>query len=508
MRKHDAVWLLYLCAASTIALLAGCKDAPTCPPQTVIINEGTYCNAQGMYLGEEVLVTADPIHFTGSPCEDATFRVVGRGYQACCEGRCCEWQPDDPTWPALPYQDCLADEDCSFGMTCNEEEAPNGAVVGMCRYAKEAEPCDYWHHCELGLSCNEKTKQCQQPITEEGSECDPEFPLCDAPLQCVCALTGTACRCFDGSAGDECETGTCLQGAYCAPAEAYGQAPTCRAGLLGDPCLWMQHCQEGLACVYQGQLGHCTSLLSEGQVCDTQAGEFLTCRMPLLCNDSYNPPLCTRLGLEGDRCNQDTQCTPGLLCHLPLSRCQDGMEGDPCEGDHDCAATAHCLSSLGECYDGSLGDPCEPGLCQTGLDCGHNISAPDEERCTQGALGDACSEEQKCHMDLRCAESDNRSYCVNVVQEGLPCSLDPFESLSICVDYLRCRPSGETLVCQHPGYNGESCGSAGDCAMGMPCVQPGVCSDGQHGSACWVTEDCAQDLVCEVGICSLPVPRF
>ena len=475
---------------------------PTCPPQNVYV--GFICRQDGMYLDDEKMVSTDAMHFVDSPCSSATFDIVGKGYRACCDDTCCEWHPDDPTYPLPAFVECETDDECAFGERCRLTKAPNGEQVGTCEYGSEGDPCDYQHFCEEGLFCNEAKLTCETRVDEEGVYCDGAAENCKLPLQCLCHGGGQGCRCYDGTEGDFCHLGTCQAGLYCAFQDDPAHDNACTAGNLGDPCSWDIQCLGNMTCEESADWPRCYQWLIIGEPCGVAAEAYSLCEKGLSCNTAFEPPLCATPGLDTDPCVADTNCSSTYHCIEELGKCYDGSPGDPCITGSDCSPGHNCIGWNQKCAGGAVGDFCEPGTCNEGAYCGPSLEAENEWVCLDGVPGDPCGAVSQCNEGLDCVATDTYSLCFSILDEWEVCLLDPLEVFALCDVGMTCNGALDPPKCKAPSVSGQVCLAAADCVDGLLCLEGlDLCTGGQENEPCAEDSHCLIGLACELesGLC-------
>ena len=200
-----------------------------------------------------------------------------------------------------------------------------------------------------------------------------------------------AARCIPNA----CCTGGCA--AYVAPAkidEPCGPDVGCVAdafcgsdlhchplGTMSASCDQDLHCAAGLACIGATELqaGACRPLPKIGEPCP-----YLRCaEIGARCDGT----ICVRVGISGDRCTADTECSEFHFCDTAAGRCIDlPSTGQPCQGR--CAGEAWCeitATSVGTCRAPQPNAaPCTAdNQCLT-------------QYCEEGAIFDACAEPALC----------------------------------------------------------------------------------------------------------------
>jgi hypothetical protein len=205
-------------------------------------------------------------------------------------------------------------------------------------------------------------------------------PACDTPIEGTVA-SGGACAfneeclsgaCSKATCADACCLGTCFGpprrparlGEACFPspcAEGFCDrtTDTCKALLsAGAACSTSEQCRIGLVCH-----GTCQTAPGPGEPCDISRG----CRdLGLVCNAATRR--CTAVGLTGDRCGGDEDCSPLYDCGSDRACALRPQRGQPCTtscGDRSfCEPTTHvCAPPQAEGAPCMGGSACESGYC-------------------------------------------------------------------------------------------------------------------------------------------------
>lgn len=223
-----------------------------------------------------------------------------------------------------------------------------------------------------------------------GDTCDDKGSFLRRPDACWAAVRGTvgnggACAIDAECTSQRCAVQAC--GQACCPGTCLGdRAPG--AGATGDRCMGPGDCHIGLYCAG----GACTPQLALGARCSSpdSCGDGLVCLdvcTPLpgigepcdgICRDigaTCSGGTCIKLGLSGDSCDPDHECSGYYGCDA-TSRCSldAGLPpGAPCQARELCAGPAGaCMvppgSSTGTCKQIVVeGEPCDENrLCASG----------------------------------------------------------------------------------------------------------------------------------------------
>jgi hypothetical protein len=233
-----------------------------------------------------------------------------------------------------------------FEQVCENQKALPGsgvtdASLEACAAALDRSPCELPNgdpavcnfHGSLpgGASCNEGL-QCESGRCSGTEIFLPGFGQ-SGPIICgTCeppASTGEVCGYDAGCVGD----GVCIIDPH--TADAGMSTYTCVSpaeGTLGDDCDDLYKvCEVGLYC--SALTGHCERLARTGEACGEVTGYPGGCAPALSCVDGK-----CALGSEGDFCQGDLDCAPGLGCgslSLQPSKCEAvtwADAGEPCDG--------------------------------------------------------------------------------------------------------------------------------------------------------------------------------
>lgn len=475
-----------------VSLLSCQEEAPVCEP---IVIRGYLCLETGLSHEGELLVSANPLQHVMSKCEQTSLQLLGKGYRACCDGTCCEWQPDTPNFELHVNGPCEADSDCGFGLKCRLRDVDEGSLP-ICAYGLADEPCDYQNFCADEHYCHPLLHVCKETISFEGGGCDPSVESCGVGLSCVCPAV-KECFCYDGSDEDPCDLGTCQEGYYCAGMEETNAHTSCQNGSKGDPCSWSVQCEGKLECAEVAGGKRCVELLSNGAFCPPATDAFTSCMPGLHCNEAFDPPQCKPLGQEGEPCKLDSDCTPETGCNQTLSQCYDGSEGDPCLTDLECAGGRRCISWALVCVDGSVGDPCWEDSCAPGLYCYSDQADWDGAACLDGVKEDKCFLPEQCNTGLACVERNGETICVELLGDGDTC--DPEGILPVaCGEGLFCNDAATPPICSAPGEAGAPCKDDAYCEEDHVCLLDlNLCTDGGIDAPCLTDADCHPSISCD-----------
>jgi hypothetical protein len=228
---------------------------------------------------------------------------------------------------------------------------------------------------------------------------------------------------------------------------------------------------------------------------DECAGTDVFCDFDAAC-----PGTCSKLGVQGDPCQRDSDCRSGLSCFNETGSCvAPGKEGDLCQqGEPDCAPGFICLGedseaktpgscvAIDEAFSGAVGDPCDlkTRLCDIDASCEVKSVLPSlatecapkvksGEAC-RVALPDQCPSDEYCDVPLASLSGT----CKTKPKAGEPCAgagFDPARAPSICEPGARC----DMGVCRALAHLGEQCSENDTCYSGRcldgACVASNAC---------------------------------
>jgi hypothetical protein len=175
----------------------------------------------------------------------------------------------------------------------------------------------------------------------------------EQPEPCKHIFTGTGAM-GDACAFDaECSSNNCV-----IPTTATGACPQGMCGAevplakVGESCN-MVDCEPGLFCNAQTT---CANLVASGGACDFSSD----CDYGLGCVGATGAATCKALPLIGSAC-PDMQCAEiGANCNAQMTCVALGLPGDPCMGDGDCTFFGHCDTTMSKCADfPTRGMPCD-----------------------------------------------------------------------------------------------------------------------------------------------------
>lgn len=188
------------------------------------------------------------------------------------------------------------------------------------------------------------------------------------------------------------------------------------------------------------------------------------------------PGACTPITGQGDPCNVEADCAPGMLCNQNQI-CQLPTLNDPCEIDGDCGIGGVCIASNG-CNAGNSDE--DPDTCRNSCVlpfCGDGVT--DISTDTNGFGGETCDDANTTSGD-GCDANCTPTGCNNgIVTDGEVCDLGP----GMCVGGT---DDGETCVtlddCRGFCFDDPSVPCTQETAIllcnGTSCVPPSGCVGG------------------------------
>lgn len=211
--------------------------------------------------------------------------------------------------------------------------------------------------------------------------------------------------------------------------------------------------------------------------------------------------VCRPFVASGGRCGEDAECRPGLVCRDGACG-TPGAAGDACDANYDCGFELWCDPGTGRCApEPGQGDACRRRFfgedpCSARLVC---TTEGTVSRCALGAgEGDACDTSTPCRPGLRC--DDDAAECVPTAEPGERCAGAGNCPLGLeCVDRdgFRCVPRGvigdacsPSLPCLAGGCDAGRCALVAD---GEPCDAG---ADGLRQCEGWCDTSPADGAIC------------
>ncbi|MDF1564401.1 MAG: hypothetical protein P1V51_15260 [Deltaproteobacteria bacterium] len=492
-------------------------------------------------------------------CFGASPGVVGTCIRACgsdadcatSQGHVCRNFQDQVSLCADPFQRgacypgcstdsdcgvCTADADCQLGQVCSgsrcrtpcssDAQCGVGAVCagGLCTIA-----------CGADLDCPRGSACAGGGCTVPAVTCDAVARRCDAPcdgdLDCdrsrSCDLTSQSCFTACSAASDDCGPA-----GRCDP--ALGECvPDCR--ILGEICTPDTFCDfDTGACQPRcGTFGSGTCTAPE--ICDLLTGECVETCSSLLGTACTSSTECGTdqvcwLGNCADRCEDDSQCGPELICQYsyacspcPTSRWRCDAGGTElcvdCNTDNNCSSRSYCdVGGTWECLERCGGvnggsRSCNPGeVCDIGggglckLPCAIDADCPDAARpyCDTGSgLCGACADDSHCVGDpageacdpltLTCTVCADDAHCLD---PALPACDATVPACVECTDATHCTGHANGELCEPTSQTCVECLLDADCPSITPLCDPSTFTC----LPCTADAECAAGELCHFAI--------
>ncbi|MCC7070826.1 MAG: hypothetical protein IT383_05855 [Deltaproteobacteria bacterium] len=286
-----------------------------------------------------------------------------RTNEDCADGQVCA--PDDEAGTTECVRPCAADLECAAGLACvpRDDGSYEGGCLTVTGRVEVGESCELDRDCRSGACEGFGSPVCAEQCTGDNT-CD------DAAMRCVLAGLRRVCvePTGEGAAGDACTdsracaSGTCVDPPD--PAEGEASPPVC-----ADTCTEATDCpRDGDACVrLQGGARACLEPLADGATCQADsacAGGF--------CLEDVDGALKCASACVDDACDE------GFLCvddsegnRVCLPRLDERAAGEPCTSARECTS-GHCahFATATEELGTLCADPCdEDGQCTDGLVC-------------------------------------------------------------------------------------------------------------------------------------------
>jgi hypothetical protein len=230
------------------------------------------------------------------------------------------------------------------------------------------------YHADKAGECLAGVAPSCEARNEPGNSANPE--ACDATFEGTVA-EGGACALDEECVSQECDIPLCQEA--CCQGTCLGGTPVPRPH-VGESCLTDRRCvnsfcddatnlctaylADGAACAESEQ---CTSYSCFNDVCQARARTGETCgtdlRPCLLIGDhcSDTTMTCTPLGLGGDACTEDEDCSPIYHCETATSTCVLlPRTGESCAETQDCLDRNTCDETTLICVAPKAdGQPCD-----------------------------------------------------------------------------------------------------------------------------------------------------
>ncbi|MDH5675480.1 MAG: hypothetical protein OEZ06_25380 [Myxococcales bacterium] len=400
-----------------------------------------------------------------------------------------------PTWQRL-----LAIALCTFmafsSTACSSRDGAPAPSDGVSKTDGGGEPNDAGKQASGGMDSGmDATTPGDAGDSSTPTDADAEVML---PPPSECGRIGDGCAAAGDCCSNICDgaTGACVSSLQ-------------RCAADGEACTSPTDCCN-LSCGFDGNCG-ASACLSDGESCSENAE---CCGRS--CTDGLCAPLNDSCKTAGNACGLDNDCCSGLckdsVCILGASFCI--QEGDICSRPEDCC-TGRCDMidgrDVGVCGPPPSGasfcsDGIEGSICDSCNDCCSRLCAP------FGPTGvNVCQPASGCHVTGDFCREDRD--CCGAADTGLPgegnvtCEKEAGSDLGICRNPLSCSPQGN--ICHYMEYTcnvsaarANCCGGLGAMGgicqldpLGVPrCNGLDVCRE--PGETCASADDCCMDLPC------------
>jgi hypothetical protein len=359
------------CDGCEVCYQGACVDDPATFPCGGTAEDPLYCCPTPDYLTcctVAVTATAGP----GAPeCCGGLSNFAGVPRECTDSGLCCE--PGTPYYcagsgegkEACCAEPCNSLEECGPEPTTTTTTAEPTTTTTSTTTTTTAEPTTTTTTTLAPTTTTTTTPQCVPPIEpgfpDEGSACNVEAPVdecCAGSFCCdgTCVPDGSCCNAPNVNPCDVCDTcsfGLCVgdttqNGDPCADGQVCCEGVCCD---LGEICPGFGSAQVGSAAVVECCAPGGCPTLGLGDTCDVVFEEICGTMLPGECPCSSG--IC---GDNGVCCLEDDQlsaCIDGADCCSGFCNregyCGCIVEGDPCNNDTDCCGGIHCGQSDGLC---------------------------------------------------------------------------------------------------------------------------------------------------------------
>lgn len=214
-------------------------------------------------------------------------------------------------------------------------------------------------------------------------------------------------------------------------------------------------------------------------------------------------------------------CADLLVSNVPPACQFTGTlaNGATCTADADCASGACYIDDAASC--GKCGDRAALGADCTNAECARGLKCSSTKKCTNGAIGQACTADGDCLFNSYC----RNSVCTAPLEAGAQCVVNPSGAdvpcniLGSSVGCIPAKLTDKTSTCQAVtigfAQSGGTCGLAttGGTVTVTACDSSdctnGVCAARiADGANCTVGGPaCQQPATCRNGVCALKDPN-
>ncbi len=331
-----------------------------------------------------------------------------------------------------------------------------------------AKRCEYLQRCGLIAASNSAMRDCL--ALQQATSCGPTKwqPRAEAPVLTLRYDPRLAQVCADGWATRECTD--------------FGTEPiACGMRFLFPNAFNAQACYDGYK--------ECTDFLGAERVCRGAA-----------C-----PRICRPVGMVGEVCSDNPDCTNGLYCRVNLtgggSCTAYGQLAQACDAAQPCGLGLVC--NAGRCVQPPMANqPCLGAWCDDNAWC---LNSADGGQCKprQGA-GAACTDDAQCASLLLCEVLTGQCVSRTITTLGAECGLRQACPLgSVCLNAT----ATSLGTCQPPLEVGASCKSSNDCLAHLACIgldgglALGCGARQPDGMRCGENRDCQLLSICRQQLC-------
>jgi len=347
---------------------------------------------------------------------------------------------------------------CDDGNLCTTNDTcTNGECIGNAIDYNDNNKCtDDFCDPLIGVYHVDVSDKCQSPNPCINAVCIPENGCEYVDLKTPCD-DENACTLYDS-----CETGEC-------------------GSLIERDCndnneCTIDNCDSKFGCTHEN-----VENLQVCQIVEGAEGVCLSgiCRLP--CNSD-------------EHCADLVSCTDDV-CNLETGYCEHVTHDDACDDQIFCNGNEQCLPYFG-CVAGDAID------CDDGIDCTSDTCVESEASCIYTPVNNACDDENACTSDtcdavLGCTHENLSD---NACDDGLNCTIMDSCNNGICQGQQR--DCDDNNTCTGP----DSCDETLGCFNppledNLPCLNDGICQQGQCAQLCENDFDCDDDIACTVDFC-------
>jgi len=458
---------------------------------------------------------------------------------------------------------CLLDDDCPWGFSCEEAQTVDGILVKQCIAGAGECPCTgksvalaLWTPCELanewgvcsgkrvctpgGLSacdaasaaeeqCNGLDEDCDGAVDEPKEKDGDLINLCDDGNECTKDLCKGSGGCQHEVIEGECKDGDpCTAGDHCQDGSCVGNPVICDDdnACTDDKC-------DGLGgCVFENNTSDCDDQDPCTVADECEQG---VCLGVALACDCFSDTDCAALD-DGNECNGSLRCDTTQVPHECVVDPETVVEcPDPAPGKDAICLKSYCDPVSGKCslvpdHEGAAcedGNPCTVGeKCVEGACTGGSPpNCSDDNPCTT----DSCDPVSGCKHQLNNAPCDDSNACtlqdacvngkcvfasVLSCEDGNICTDNFCDPVKGCVSSLNKAPCDDGSVCTTGDHcHLGACISSGmlTCNDGNPCTDDSCenltgCAFKPNSAPCDDGSACTVNDKCSSGACKAGAP--